>query len=68
MSTERVAKLLSDATGACPCDTSRTDCEDIDGWQPKQGCVDVCGMAALTCVEWVAVGTVKAPLSVGKSG
>jgi hypothetical protein len=49
MSIERTAKLLSDATGACPCDTSRTDCEDIDGWQPKQGCVDVCGMWQ----EWI---------------
>lgn len=40
---KRAAKLLAEITGACPYDTSRTDCKDIDGWQPAKGCKKSCG-------------------------
>ena len=44
MNTEKAANLLSRATGACPHDTSRSDFPEIDGWEPKGGCTDVCGL------------------------
>lgn len=40
---KKAAQLLDRVTEACPQDTSRSDCAEIDGWEPKQGCDKRCG-------------------------
>ena len=55
---KKAAELLAHITGACPNDTSRTDCVHIDGWEPNGGCESSCtasvNQASKCWLEWAA--------------